>query len=327
MQRKALERVAAELPFDVADLSDATREIAWSPETPEEDEVEAISEKAGVARASARRRPTSERNDAQAHRRNASSRICRRSRSHAERTTLVRAALALALTAALGGAVLLARSAGSGRAAVLPVGAKTGVIVIDMSASVAGPKFERIANVIRGLSTADQGVGLVMFSDTAYELLPPNSPTSALLQFERFFTPLSIYHGTPEFGTTAWDTFSGGTRISSGLKTGLDALRRAHVTHGSLLLISDLNDAVGGRRRRSRAARRTSNGPHPGADRPGRRGARQRADLQVAVRPERFHLADGVQVVDEHGSSSRGRVVAVGADRGRGRRRRATRRE
>lgn len=48
LQRKALERVAAELPFDVAELSDATREIAWSPETPEEDEVEAISAKAGV---------------------------------------------------------------------------------------------------------------------------------------------------------------------------------------------------------------------------------------------------------------------------------------
>jgi von Willebrand factor type A domain len=162
---------------------------------------------------------------------------------HAERTSLVRAGLALALAAALGGSVLLARSAGSGRAAVLPVGAKTGVIVIDMSASVAGPKFERVANVIRGLATADQGVGLVMFSDTAYELLPPNSPTDALLQFERFFTPESIVHGTPLMGATAWDNFSGGTRISSGLSMGLDALRRAHVTHGSLLLISDLNDS------------------------------------------------------------------------------------
>jgi hypothetical protein len=48
LQRKALERVAAELPFDVADLSDATREIAWSPETPGADEVEALSAKAGV---------------------------------------------------------------------------------------------------------------------------------------------------------------------------------------------------------------------------------------------------------------------------------------
>jgi hypothetical protein len=48
LQRKALERVAAELPIDVSDLSDETRELAWSAETPEEDEVEAISERAGV---------------------------------------------------------------------------------------------------------------------------------------------------------------------------------------------------------------------------------------------------------------------------------------
>ncbi len=48
LQRKALERVADELPLDVIDLSAAARELAWSPERPEEDEVEAISERAGV---------------------------------------------------------------------------------------------------------------------------------------------------------------------------------------------------------------------------------------------------------------------------------------
>jgi hypothetical protein len=159
------------------------------------------------------------------------------------RTTFVRFVVALGLAAALAGAILVARSAGSGRAAVLPAGAKTGVIVIDMSASVAGPKFERIANVIRGLVAANQGVGLVMFSDTGYELLPPNSPASALLQFERFFVPEQISHGQPIYSGGPWSPFEGGTRISSGLVTGLDALRRGNVTHGSLLLISDLNDS------------------------------------------------------------------------------------
>jgi hypothetical protein len=48
LQRKALERVADELPLDVVDLSEMARELAWSPETPEGDEVEAISERAGV---------------------------------------------------------------------------------------------------------------------------------------------------------------------------------------------------------------------------------------------------------------------------------------
>lgn len=48
LQRKALERVAAELPLDVADLSEFTRELAWSSELPEEDDVETISVRAGV---------------------------------------------------------------------------------------------------------------------------------------------------------------------------------------------------------------------------------------------------------------------------------------
>ncbi len=49
LQRKALERVADELPLDVVELSDAARELAWSKKTPESDEVAAISQRAGVA--------------------------------------------------------------------------------------------------------------------------------------------------------------------------------------------------------------------------------------------------------------------------------------
>jgi hypothetical protein len=159
------------------------------------------------------------------------------------RTTVVRVGLALSLAATLAGAVLLARSAGSGRAAVLPVGAKAGVVIVDMSASVAGPPFERVGAVVRGLVEANQAMGLVMFSDVAYELLPPNSPPSALEEFVRFFAPKSIHKGTPVFGQSPWNQFSGGTRISTGLVTGVNALRRAHVRHGSLVLMSDLNDA------------------------------------------------------------------------------------
>jgi hypothetical protein len=163
----------------------------------------------------------------------------------AERTTVVRGALLLALAAALAGAVLLARSAGSGRAAVLPGGVRTGELVIDMSASDVGQSFERISTVMDGLASANQAMGLIMFSDTAYELLPPNSPSSALLQFDRFFTPTTITHGAPIYGQSPWNRFSGGTRIASGLKAGADALRRAQITHGSLLLLSDLNDSAG----------------------------------------------------------------------------------
>jgi hypothetical protein len=48
LQRKALERVADELPLDVVELSEITRELAWSAETPGGEEVEAISQRAGV---------------------------------------------------------------------------------------------------------------------------------------------------------------------------------------------------------------------------------------------------------------------------------------
>lgn len=48
LQRKALERVADELPYDVHDLSETARALAWSPETPEEEDVQEISERAGI---------------------------------------------------------------------------------------------------------------------------------------------------------------------------------------------------------------------------------------------------------------------------------------
>lgn len=164
-------------------------------------------------------------------------------RPSAERTTVVRVALGLALAATLAGLILLARTAGSGRAAVLPSGARTGVVVLDMSASVTGPAFERIGTVVRGLVSANQSIGLVMFSDVAYELLPPNSPPTSLQQFLRFFAPRGVTGGTPVFGQSPWSHFSGGTRISSGLIAAETALRKAGVTHGSLLLLSDLNDS------------------------------------------------------------------------------------
>jgi von Willebrand factor type A domain len=161
----------------------------------------------------------------------------------AGRTTAARIALVLALAAALAGAIFLASSAGSGRAALLPEGVKTGVVVVDMSGSVSGVPFERVATVVRDFAAVNQAMGLVMFSDTAYELLPPNSPASTLLEFERFFDPQAVTGGGLSFGVTPWNQFSAGTRISAGLRMGRQALQRAHVTHGSLLLISDLNDS------------------------------------------------------------------------------------
>ena len=50
LQRKALERVADELPFDVHELSETARALAWSREVPDEEDVQVISERAGIQR-------------------------------------------------------------------------------------------------------------------------------------------------------------------------------------------------------------------------------------------------------------------------------------
>jgi hypothetical protein len=51
LERKALERVADELPVEVRDLSEAARALAWSPETPEDEDVQAISQRARLGAA------------------------------------------------------------------------------------------------------------------------------------------------------------------------------------------------------------------------------------------------------------------------------------
>ena len=155
----------------------------------------------------------------------------------------VRILLALALLGTLALLFLSARHAGAGRAAVFPEGTSTGVVVLDMSASISGPTYARVATTLRGIAAANQSVGLVMFSDTAYELLPPNSPPAALTAYVPFFVPLRYYGSTPVFGQGPWDMFMGGTRIAPGLIMGEQSLRRAQIKHGAILLVSDLDDS------------------------------------------------------------------------------------
>src|SRR5205814_5580400 len=166
-----------------------------------------------------------------------------RLRTPVQRTSLLRLALAVALAATFVWLLLDARTAGAGRAAVFPQGTSTGVVALDMSASISGPTYARVATTLRGIVNANESIGLVMFSDTAYELLPPNSPPGALVQFIPYFVPLRYFGSTPVFGQTPWDTFMGGTRIGTGLAMARIALERAGLKHGAILLVSDLDDS------------------------------------------------------------------------------------
>jgi hypothetical protein len=156
-------------------------------------------------------------------------------RSVFRRTALLRIALALSLAGALALAVFMARREDVRHAPLVPSGT-TGIVVVDLSASVyeaaMGETIERMAR------TGEQA-GLVAFSDTGYELLPPGSPGRELVPLLRFLRPSP---GTPasELPPNPWADFRAGTSISAGLKVAHEALIREGVSRGSIVLISDL---------------------------------------------------------------------------------------
>jgi hypothetical protein len=85
----------------------------------------------------------------------------------------------------------------------------------------------------------------VLFSDTAYQALPPGTPAAQLASFERFFVVRQPTQPgfQPQPPQSPWtDQFSAGTRISTGLGLALDVIRSEHLHRPSVLLISDLDD-------------------------------------------------------------------------------------
>lgn len=156
-----------------------------------------------------------------------------RLRRLAPRTAVLRIALALALFATLAVAVLVAHGEGVQHAPLVPSD-KTGILVLDLSASTSQAAF---AQTIEKLAAADERVGLVVFSDAAYELLPPGTPGRELLPLLRYFSPGS--GGTPPSAHNPWEDFRAGTRISEGLRVAHEVLRREALTNGSIVLVSD----------------------------------------------------------------------------------------
>jgi len=155
-----------------------------------------------------------------------------RFRTAANRTTVLRLALAAALCAALGLAFLAARTQDVRQAPLVPSGT-TGMLVLDLSASVYEGALDA---TVAKLAQTDERTGLVVFSDVAYELLPPGSPSRELASLLRFFKarPDATLPPNP------WEDFRGGTRISTGVEAARQALLRENVTRGSVVLVSDL---------------------------------------------------------------------------------------
>jgi hypothetical protein len=156
-------------------------------------------------------------------------------RRASRRTAVVRAGLALALAAALALAFLVAREEDVRYAPLVPEGT-TGMVVIDLSASVYEAAMEE---TIERMARTGERAGLVAFSDAGYELLPPGTPGRELVPLLRFLRPRPG-DASGDLPVNPWSEFRAGTRISAGLLVAREALLRARVSRGSIVLISDL---------------------------------------------------------------------------------------
>lgn len=154
------------------------------------------------------------------------------------RTAAVRAALAALALGLLALGFLSARGL-EPRGSELVPGGRSGVVVLDVSLSIAEQDYAQMRAVLERVIATGNPTGLVVFSDVAYELLPPRSPAKELRPLLRFFPRrggrLPANPWTPRF--------QAGTRISAALELAHEMLRRDRVSPASILLVSDLQTA------------------------------------------------------------------------------------
>jgi hypothetical protein len=153
-------------------------------------------------------------------------------------TRTLRLGLAATAVVLVAGAAWSSRDLETGERGLLRTG-ETGVVVIDLSLSIEGKDYDVLRRAFRELIAENASIGLVVFSDVAYELLPPGTPASNLRPMLRLLIP-------PRLGPAVnpWtQTFSAGTQISTALQLAKDMLERDGVHSGAVLLASDLETA------------------------------------------------------------------------------------
>ena len=159
------------------------------------------------------------------------------------RTILLRIVFAVVLVGLVVAAIDTGRSKAAANRGLVP-GGTGGMLVLDVSRSIKPEANRTITNVLQQLIDAHTRIGLVAFSDIAYELLPPGSPSVELQPLLRYFAAVRPKPGPDPYPPNPWTTsFSGGTQISSGLAVAHAALERAGQPKGPILLVSDLDTA------------------------------------------------------------------------------------
>jgi len=160
------------------------------------------------------------------------------------RTALLRAGLGAIVVGAVVAATLVARHPQRETIVQIP-GGSTAIVVLDVSASISSETYSQIGTTLSALADEGGRYGLVVFSDQAYEALPPGSPASDLRPLVRYFTlPRQQGEGVPpQFPANPWTrSFTGGTKISAGLTLAHDIAVAGGVTQPAVVLVSDLDD-------------------------------------------------------------------------------------
>jgi hypothetical protein len=162
----------------------------------------------------------------------------------AQRTLIIRLVLAAALVGAVVSAALVSRNPHTQTIVALPSDS-TAIVALDLSASISSDTYSRIGSTLSSLARSHGRFGLVVFSDLAYEALPPGTAAANLKPLVRFFAlPKQASPGfAPTYPTNPWtDSFTAGTKISAGLALAHRIAVDSGVHRPVVILISDLDD-------------------------------------------------------------------------------------
>jgi hypothetical protein len=162
----------------------------------------------------------------------------------ARRTAAIRLALAVVAVGAALTALLVSRHPAVELLVPLASRGDT-IVVVDLSASISTDTYSQIGATLSTLARSDGRLGLILFSDQAYEALPQGTPAADLAPLARLFTvPAKTQAGfAPTLPPNPWTaSFSGGTRISAGLTLAHTLATAAGGPRPAVVLVSDLSD-------------------------------------------------------------------------------------
>ena len=126
----------------------------------------------------------------------------------ARRTLAVRSLLGLIVVCSVVAALLIARHPATRTLVPLASSGDT-IVVLDLSASISTDTYSQIGSALSGLARSNGRLGLVLFSDQAYEALPQGTPAADLAPLVRLFTlPKETQAGfAPTLPPNPWTKF------------------------------------------------------------------------------------------------------------------------